>query len=106
MKIYLKANSDISKDSLLEAMRFANQYKRSIIDKSNHIIIVPLNPGSREDDLMNPNGGWGAYLQSLGFNIAIERGDFEYETFDNRQCGFTNSNKRYLRNRLIMTITW
>lgn len=104
MKRCIKCTT-VTNDAIWEAERFANQYKHSIIDLQNHSIIVPLGTGSRESDLMSPTG-WGKYLQNLGFNVSLKRGDFEYETQDNRSCGFTDFNKRYLRNRLIVSITW
>ena len=109
MKRYIISSSDISNATLQQAIKLVKCFKHTDYDLDNHCIVVPLTPGIEESDLMQ-EGMLGKWFTDNGFDISFDTGDFEYTTkgtFNSRSMTKEGAgNKRYLRNRLIMTITW
>ena len=109
MKRYIRSSGDISYSTLKQAMDLVKCFNHTEYDIDNHRIVVPLSPGNTEDELMQ-DGMLGKWLVDNGFDVSFTAGDFEYTTkgtFNARAMRKENAgNKRYLRNRLIMTITW
>lgn len=109
MKIYVSSSNNISSDLLNQAMDMVKCFDHTEYDIDNHRIVVPLSSGITEDDIMQ-EGMLGSWLTEHGFDVSFTVGDFEYLTKGTlntramRREGV--GNKRYLRNRTIMTITW
>lgn len=77
-------------------------------DIDNHKIIIPFPSGVTEQDLMEP-GMLGEWFKTKGFDISFRKGDMEYQTKGNFNTASMRKEKghtAYLRNRLIMTVTW
>lgn len=109
MKIYVSGSASISSDLLDRAMDMVKCFDHTEYDIDNHRIVVPLSSGITEDDIMG-EGMLGAWLVDNGFDLSFTTGDFEYltkGTLNTRAMHREGAgNKRYLRNRTIMTITW
>lgn len=109
MKIYVSSSDNISYDVLKRAMDMVKCFDHTEYDIDNHRIVVPLSSGTTEDDVMS-EGMLGSWLAENGFNLSFTVGDFEYltkGTLNTRAMRREGAgNKRYLRNRTIMTITW
>lgn len=109
MKIYVSSSNNISSDLLERAIDMVKCFDHTEYDIDNHRIVVPLSSGITEDDIMG-EGMLGSWLTENGFDVSFTVGDFEYLTKGTlntramRREGV--GNKRYLRNRTIMTITW
>ena len=101
-------NEEISKDVLNQAIEFAEQTPHSEIDLPNKTLRMIFDSKSTADDLMEP-GMLGDWFVKNGFNVDFEKRDVEYTTKDrwvNYWKGSITGHKAYLRNRLVMTITW
>jgi len=109
MKRYIKSTNNISPELLMQTKDMLSCFKHTNFDIDNHRIVVPLYPGAIEDDLMQ-EGMLGKWLVDNGFDVSFTTGDYEYLTkgrFNARAMRREGAgDKRYLRNRLIMTITW
>lgn len=109
MKRYIRSSGDVSYTLLNQAMDMVKCFDHTEYDIDNHRIVVPLSPGTTQDDIMQ-EGMLGAWLVDNGFDLSFTTGDFEYltkGTFNTRAMRRESAgNKRYLRNRTIMTITW
>ena len=118
----LKINrSKLLKESVTEsdiayAVEWAKTaYKKSKIDLDNKKIVIPLSGIPKgesfeeiEDEIMS-EGYIGHKLEEMGFNVSLSLGDFEYTTngeFNPRSMIKYKGHKSYLRNRVIMTVTW
>lgn len=108
MKKYIRANS-IPNSVLDQAVKFAEDHKGGTVDLDNHIMTIPLSSGSVEDDLMS-EGMLGRWYEDNGFTVSFSTGDVEYITqpkwTNYRGWNQQSGHKAYLRNRLIMTVTW
>ena len=90
-----------------EAYRLLD-FPHRIVDALNRTMIVPMHKGSSEEALCGEHG-LVTWLVDNGFNVEMKRGDFEYITkgdFNTRAMRRTNVHKAYLRDRVILTITW
>lgn len=113
MKRYIKA-SEIPFDIIRQAeeqARSSGDSKGTIIDIPNHKIVIVFGAGvSDESDLFDPEIGLGTWFIQNGFNVDTEVRDVEYltkGTFNARAMRRENAgNRRVLKNRLVMTITW
>ena len=85
-----------------------NGDKGTVIDRENKIITLVCCKGATERMLME-EGMLGHWLVMHGFALRLERRDVEYMTkgtFDCHSCTSYRGHKAYLRNRVVMTITW
>jgi len=109
MKRYIRSSGDISYTLLKQAMDMVKCFDHTEYDIDNHRIVVPLSPGTTKDDIMQ-EGMLGSWFVDHGFELSFTTGDFEYltkGTLNTRAMRREGAgNKRYLRNRTIMTITW
>ncbi len=109
MKRYVRSSETLSSTVLHQAIDMIKCFDHTEYDVDNHRIVVPLSPGVTEDELMQ-DGMLGKWFVDHGFNLSFTVGNFEYTTkgtFNSRAMRRENAgNTRYLRNRLIMTITW
>lgn len=99
----------VSEDSIRELLRYANDFKQSIIDRDHNKVVIPLDKGMSQENMMS-DWGMGTKLVNEGFNVSFEQGDFEYvskATYYSFGGGLNRVPKKsYLRNRVIMTVTW
>ena len=109
MKRYIRSSDDISYALLKQAMDMVKCFDHTEYDIANHRIVVPLSPRTTQDDIMQ-EGMLGKWFVDNGFELSFTTGDFEYltkGTLNTRAMRREGAgNKRYLRNRIIMTITW
>ena len=112
MKRYIRATT-ISKDILDQAVYHAKSSgdsRGTVIDVPNHKIILVFGAGIDREDLFDSEIGLGTWFIQNGFNVETEVKDVEYLTKGTlntramRREGV--GNKRVLRNRVVMTITW
>jgi hypothetical protein len=94
---------------LKRAFEFAeNGDKGTVIDRENRIITLVCCKGATKEMLME-EWGLGYWFIQNGFNVEFEQRDIEYTTkgtFDCHSCTSYRGHKAYLRNRVVMTITW
>ena len=108
MKRYIKSTTEISDATLQQAVAMVKSNRQAVVDLANHSIIVPCSSGVTEEDLMS-EGMMGRWFEDHGFDVSFSTGDFEYTTkdqFNPRSMSRSSGHKSYLRNRLIMKITW
>ena len=112
MKLYIRA-SQISNDIINQAIYHAESSgdsRGTIIDIPNRKIVLVFGAGVDEDGLFDPEIGLGTWFTNNGFNVETEVKDVEYVTkgtLNTRAMRREGAgNKRVLRNRLVMTITW
>lgn len=112
MKRYIRA-SEISKDIMDQAVYHAESSgdsRGTVIDIPNHKIVIVFGSGITKDGLFDPEIGLGTWFVNNGFNVETEVKDVEYLTkgaLNTRAMRRENAgNKRVLRNRVVMTITW
>ena len=104
----MQLTEEISRDVLNQAIEFVEQNPHSEIDLPNKTLRMVFDSKSTAEDLMEP-GMFGDWFVKHGFNVDFEKRDVEYMTKDrwvNWYKGSTPGHKAYLRNRLVMTITW
>ena len=108
MKRYIKS-STIADNILQQAINFANRFKGSQVDTSNHTIIIPFSKGMTEEELMEP-GMLGSWFQENGFNVEFSTGDMEYTTkpqwMNYRGWVQSRGHSAMLRDRVIGKFTW
>lgn len=110
MKRYIRA-SEIPTDVLNQAVYHAKSSgdRGTIIDLDNHLMVIPFSSGTTKEDLFE-EGMLGDWFIQNGFKVDTEVRDFEYSTkgtFNPRSMTRYNAgNKRYLKNRVVLTITW
>ena len=113
MKRYIRA-SEISNDILKQAIEHAESSgdsRGTVIDVPNHRIVIVFGAGITKDNgVFDPEIGLGTWFIEHGFNVDAEVKDVEYltkGTLNTRAMRRENvGNRRVLRNRLVMTITW
>ena len=103
---------EVTQQDIEQAIKFAESDKghtHPLIDLENRIIKIPFGSSTTEADLMS-EGMLGDWFKNHGFNVSFEKGDYEYTTqgewINRRAWTRTAPKKAYLRNRLIMVITW
>ena len=82
--------------------------KGTTIDKVNRVITYVCGKNVTASMLME-EGMLGDWFIKNGFKVAFERRDVEYTTkptFDCHSCTTYRGHKAYLRDRIVMTITW
>lgn len=83
--------------------------KQFTYDEQAHQIRVVMPKNAEESDIMD-DGMIGSWLVEHDFEVSLERGDWEYMTnttaLNRRAATYQKGHKAYLRNRIIMTITW
>lgn len=97
----------------LENLKKAFEYaeggeKGTTIDKENHIITFVCCKGATRT-MLTEEGMLGDWFIKNGFGVTFEQRDVEYMTkgtFDCHSCTNYRGHKAYLRNRIVMTITW
>lgn len=111
MKRYIKT-SEIPFDIIHQAeeqARSSGDSKGTIIDIPNHTIVIVFGLGVTEEMLREP-GMLADWYIDHGFNVDIEVKDVDYitkGTLNYRSMTLENAgNKRTLRNRTVMTVTW
>ena len=94
---------------LNKAIYHAEEIKHSKIDTENHIIEIPFGSSVTKEDLLS-EGMLGEWYKNNGFDISFRKGDYEYQTKGNwlnyRARTRSKGHTAYLRNRLILTVTW
>lgn len=115
MKRYIMA-SEIPNDIINQAVYHAESSgdkRGTTIDIPNHKIVIVFGTGTTEDDLdelFAKDIGLGDWFIQNGFDVSVETKDVEYltkGTFNARAMRRDNAgNRRCLRNRLVMTVTW
>ena len=114
MKRYIRATT-IPDDVVKQARDYleGSGDKGSIIDIPNHRMEIVWYKGATEDKIME-EGCMGDWLKQRGFNLSFEVKDVPYttqsRTREGCRFGALGSNipahTAYLRNRLVMTVTW
>jgi len=82
--------------------------KGTTIDRENHVIVYVLCKGATIDGLCD-EGGLAHWFLINGFGVRLEVKDVEYTTkgtYDSHSCTSYRGHKAYLRDRIVMTITW
>lgn len=87
-----------------------SSYKKQFTyDEQARRIRVVMPKNIEESDIMD-DGMIGSWLVEHGFEVSFEKGDWEYTTnptvINSRGMYSQKGHKAYLRNRVIMTITW
>ena len=109
IKENLKGVKFMADEVLKRAFELAeNGDKGTVIDRENRVITLVCCKGATERMLMEE---WaiGYWFAVHGFGIRLERRDVEYitkPTFDCHSCTSYRGHKAYLRDRVVMTITW
>lgn len=109
MKRYIRA-ADIPDDVVNHARDLLESRadKGSTIDIPNHRMEIVWFKGATESGLME-EGMMGDWLKQHGFDLSFEIKDVEYTTkgtFNPRSMSKYRGHTAYLRNRLVMTVTW
>lgn len=107
MKRYIKS-STISDDILNQVVNFVEGFKGSTVDLSNHVIMIPFRSDATIDEIMS-EGMLGDWFVSNGFDVSFEVKDVQYITkgeFNARSMTKYKGRVAYLRDRLVMTVTW
>ena len=112
MKRYIKA-SEIPNDVMQQAIYHAESSgdkRGTVIDIPNHKIVITFGAGITGENLFDTDIGLGDWFIKNGFDVSVETKDVEYltkGTLNTRAMRRENAgNKRWLKNRLVMTITW
>ena len=99
----------LTDETLKRAFAFAEGGdKGTTIDKVNRVITYVCDKHVTVSMLMDDEmlGDW---FVKNGFKVAFERRDVEYitkGTYDSHSCTSYRGHKAYLRDRIVMTITW
>lgn len=113
MKRYIRA-STIPDDIIKTAISYASSGdKGTIIDRDNHRIDFVCSKGVSESFIME-EGMLGDWYAKNGFDVSFDVKDVPYDTKARTKEGYRfgalgsniPSHTAYLRNRLVMTITW
>lgn len=108
MKRYVRATT-VSKESISMLRNWAEQFKHHIIDLDNHKVVIVMDRGMTESTITN-KGTMYEYLNQNGFNVSLEKGNFDYidviryRTFGG---GYNDDHvQKTLKGRFILTVTW
>ena len=88
---------------------WAEQFKHHIIDLDNHKVVIVMDRGMAESTITG-EGTMYEYLNQNGFNVSLEKGNFDYidvipvRTFGGGYNEYRE--QKTLRGRFIMTVTW
>ena len=109
MKRYIRATT-IPDDVVKQAISYleGSGDKGSVFDIPNHRMEIVWYKGATEDKIME-EGCMGDWLRQRGFNLSFEVKDVPYTTkptYDAHSATNYRGHTAYLRNRLVMTVTW
>lgn len=87
----------MSREIILKAVELTNTIKHAVIDIENNKMVLPMPKGITEAEMME-DGMMGKWFADNGFTISFKICDFAYQP--------RYRHTSYLRNRLVMTVTW
>lgn len=108
MKRYIRATT-VSEESISMLRDWAGQFKHHIIDLDNHKVVIVMDRGATESMITN-KGTMYDYLNQNGFNVSLEKGNFDYtdviryHTFGGGYNDYPE--QKTLKGRFILTVTW